>query len=174
METPQSAFANASNDDALANASDDNDYKGIRGWLIFWLICAFLGLILKIFHLHLHMLSGDAWELVTTPGTDFYHPLWKPLLIYEFVLQFLTLSALAGIILLFLFKSRLFPKFIIGFYLVNFILFLVDAIGSHMVVVAVNLQVRPDWQGLARCLFGVCVWVPYFLKSKRVKATFTK
>jgi len=147
---------------------------GLGGWLSVWLILICFGLIRFIFDINLHMLSGDGWDGLTNPDSKFYHPLWRPLLYFEFVFQFFNPVSLVCLLFLYASKSHFFPKAAIAFYLINFSLVLIDAVSAISIGKSVNLEYGFPWKEIFRSLFGVCVWIPYFVKSERVKATFVK
>jgi hypothetical protein len=145
---------------------------GLGGWLSVWLILTCLGLIRFIHDIDLHMFSDS--EALTKSDSEYYHPLWKPLLIFEYVLQFL--NPLSFIVLIFIYarKSRFFPKTVIIIYAANLVLVLLDTITGMLLAKSVNLALQFPWKEVFRGLFAVCVWIPYFLKSERVKSTFVK
>ena len=151
--------------------------KGVGGWLIL----VILGLVIspiRIGHFlattHWPIFRDGAWSELTTAGTAAYHHLWAPLLIFEIVGNVGSI-VLAIVTLVFLFKkSRYTPRLAIswfawmaGFVLVDF--FVADLIP------AVAAQSDPDSiKELVRSLASAGIWIPYFLVSKRVKATFVE
>lgn len=150
-------------------------YKGIGGWLILPLI----GLIVTPFTLGSELILGfipiftdGTWEILTTSGNEAYHKLWAPVLVFETIgnLGFLAFS----VYLLFLFFSKHYklPNGIILFYLLNFAFLVFD----YMLVIQIPAIAEFDHSDLirdiARMGFTAAVWVPYFMKSERVKNTF--
>ena len=91
------------------------------------------------------------------------------MLVYEFVMQFAIPALLVFLVVLYSMKSRLFPKLAVDFYFVNFGIVLIDVLGGWK-----GNQTNAMVYEIAGCLVGVCGWVPYFLKSKRVKEIFIK
>jgi uncharacterized protein DUF2569 len=150
----------------------DSNKIGLGGWLSVWLVLTCLGLIRFIHDIDLHLISNA--ESLTDPNSEYYHPLAKPLLIFEYILQFV--NPLSFIVLIFLYarKSRFFPKTVIVIYAANLVLVLFDTTATMLIAKSVNLTVPFPWKEIYRGLFVVCVWIPYFLKSARVKSTFVK
>jgi hypothetical protein len=154
---------------------------GLGGWLSFWLILTCLWFLRAIFHIDIHLLSNETTQNFTTLGSAEYHPLCKPLFILEFITQFFLPSYLITLLVFYSLKSRFFPRLAIFFYLINFILILIDHLGFYLInrTILINeaivLPIPPHfYNNLVGSLICVCVWIPYFLKSKRVKATFVK
>jgi hypothetical protein len=147
---------------------------GLGGALSAWLFFACYGIIREVFHIDLHMLSDDTWKSITTHGSDLYNPLWALLLVYEFVLQFIMPVCLVGLVILYSIKSRLFPKLVVRFYLISFALVLIDVLGACYIHLSVKFSMIQIFYELAHSLIGICIWVPYFLKSERVKEIFIK
>lgn len=145
---------------------------GLGGWLSVWLVLTCLGLIRFIHDIDLHMLSNA--ESLTDPNSEYYHPLAKPLLIFEYIFQLFNPLSFVILIILYARKSRFFPKTVIIIYTANLVLVLTDAVSGILLAKSVNLELQFPWSEIFRSLFGVCVWIPYFLKSERVKATFVK
>ncbi|MGH7953191.1 MAG: DUF2569 family protein, partial [Limisphaerales bacterium] len=110
----------------MFETKNDSNKIGLGGWLSVWLILTCLGLIRFIHDIDLHLLSNA--ESLTDPNSPFYHPLAKPLLIFEYVIQFL--NPLSFIVLIFLYarKSRFFPKTVVIIYAANLVLVLLDAV----------------------------------------------
>ena len=60
--------------------------KGIGGWLVLvaiGLVVSPLRLIHLLWTAYLPLVQGGGWALLTTPGSEAYHPYWRPLLIFE-------------------------------------------------------------------------------------------
>lgn len=93
--------------------NDNNGLKGLRGWLILVGIGVVIGpfrLAYDFGPLYYSIFTDGSFEILTTPGSDFYHPLLGPLLVFEAVYN--SLMVLASIYLIYLFFSKhyLFPK----------------------------------------------------------------
>jgi hypothetical protein len=78
------------------------------------------------------------------------------------------LVAATGLVLMFR-LSRIFPRFMI-FYLV---LILFSAI-ANLGAAASRDQGTTALTGFARAMISCAIWIPYFIRSKRVKGTFTR
>jgi hypothetical protein len=158
---------------------DSNHLRGIGGWLILVLIgmlFSFLSVTVSLFD-SMKMFQPDVWHVITTYGTGAYHPLFGPWAIYEVILNTFVIVFTICLLILMYRRSRIFPKFMI-FYFISAIFFQgIDFYLSYIVLtdlpkVADTLGVYPDFKGTMRAIVQSAVWVPYFLKSKRVKATF--
>ena len=147
-----------------------NDVKGIGGWLIVPVIGLFLTSIQMVFifpTIFLPIFTTEVWAELTTPGTAGYHALFGPIIIFELVmnLAFFT-SSIIGLVLLFK-KKRLFPRFMIGFYMAHFILISIDHVLSNMLPGSGSSIFE-----IAGSFVRLAVWGSYMVMSKRVKATF--
>lgn len=152
-----------------------NVNPGIRGWLILPLLGLFLSPFRISFFLYQEMwpiFSQGYWAILTTPTNETYHPYWAPLLVFEIVGNLLLIVATLAALYFFLTKSRYTPQimiawlaFILAFNVLDF--FLADLIPA--------VAAQDDFESakeLARACIAAVIWIPYFLISKRVKATF--
>ena len=149
--------------------------QGIRGWLVLPL----LGLILSPFRIALSLykdiwplFSQGHWQILTSPTSDAYHPLWAPLIISELVGNVAII--IVGLIALWFFlrKSRLAPRWVISWLALILLLVVADYALANQIP-AVAAQKDPETiKELARSVIGAAIWIPYFIVSKRVKATF--
>ena len=92
---------------------------GIGGWLAF----PMLGLIMSPISImaislstYVPIFSKGTWEVVTTSGSEAYHPLWAPLLIFEILGNSCLLIFSIVLIVLFFRRHYLLPKLIIIVY----------------------------------------------------------
>jgi hypothetical protein len=149
--------------------------KGIGGWLILVVIGLLISPIRICYHLvtvHWPIFRDGAWPILTTPGTEVYHALWAPLIAFEIAGNLLTL-ALGLVTLWFLVrKSRLTPILAITWLMVNTAFVVADYFAANLIP-AIAAQSDPDsTKELLRSIVAASIWIPYFLLSKRVKATF--
>jgi hypothetical protein len=149
--------------------------KGIGGWLIFVVIGLIISPIRVAYLLattHWPIFLDGTWEVLTTPGSEAYHPLWAPLVIFE-IIGNLGVIALAVVTLWHLVrKSRHTPKLAIIWLAWTAIFIAVDFFAADLIpAVAAESDPGSDRE-LVRSLVSAAIWIPYFLVSKRVKATF--
>ncbi len=161
-------------------ASSPQIPSGIGGWLLIPLSGLFLSPISVMYDVVSKLIPTfrpEIWGRLTSESSSIYHPMWVPLYIFQIIGNlFMLLGSIALIILLFR-RKKVFPKLIITFYIIAFIFLTANflCISSFPVklIPAIGVEVVP---GLKRDLVSVIVslfiWVPYFLKSERVKNTF--
>lgn len=155
--------------------SNQTEPKGIGGWLILPL----LGLIFSAFQIAFQfigdlapVLTIETWHVLTTPGTNAYHPLWAPLLVFEVVASVVLFSFTLALLRFFFKKSKRVPKL--------FVLWLLSVAAVQVIDYLLMAQIpsvseQPDPAGmrdLIRSVGSAAIWIPYFLKSTRVKNTF--
>jgi len=151
------------------------DFNRIGGWLCLPAI----GLIITPFRFAygLYELSPvfkyDFWDAASTPGSEIYHPLWKPVIFLEAIgnLFFLVFSIV--LIALFFKRKTALPKLIIAYLLTNLTYILTDAYLGSQLPIEGGLDLTVKIRVLATTIAAI-VWVSYFLVSKRVKRTFVR
>lgn len=157
--------------------SNEQNLKGLRGWLLL----VALGLVLspiRILFVQLpiynEIFADGTWEALTTPGSEVYHSLWAPLLTGEIIFNFAMLLASLYLVYLFFSKHYLFPKVYIIVVLVALVFIPLDAWLVAQVLPGEPLFDAQSLQEFIRVLVSACIWIPYMLVSKRVKATFVE
>lgn len=149
----------------------------LRGWLLL----AALGIALLPLRLAefiaadlLPAFSKDVWSLLTTPGTEAYHPLNATILRFELVGNLVLLGSSIVLAVLFFQKRRAVP-ILTGIFLVFAFLFYVGDYFAALQLPAVASQEDMEFKlDLAGALLVCAVAVPYFLVSRRVKETFIR
>ena len=160
----------------MANANDGP--VGLGGWLIIpiiGLIYLPIRLAISVKSDYLPIFQEGYWEVLTTPGSEAYHHLWGPYIIFEIVVNAVFLVACLYLLFLMFTKSYKLPKLIIIFYCANLIFVVADYFMGNMIpAVATQINDKEVIKEVIRSVLGVLIWVPYFLVSKRVKNTFVK
>lgn len=161
----------------MSDAATQAPLKGIGGWLILVVI----GLVVTPVRITYFMIANHwpvfrdgLWPVLTTPGTDAYHPLWAPLIIFEILgnlgsicLALVTLWLLAR-------RSRRTPLLAITWLILGATFVVIDFFAADLIPAVAEQQDPENMKELVRSIVGVAIWVPYFLVSKRVKATFVE
>lgn len=151
--------------------------KGIGGWLILPIIGLFvmpIRLAISLQNDFLPIFQQGYWEILTTPGTEAYHHLWAPLLIFEIVGNaFFILFDLVLLYLVFT-KHHLFPKLFIVFLASNLAFVTVDFFAADLIPAIAGQDDPESLKELGRTVIGALIWIPYFLTSERVRNTFVK
>lgn len=163
----------ASNAEIAISQKQNERHRGLGGWLIlvgFALIFSPLVLGMNCIDSYLPIFSDGTWEIITDPNSDAYDRLWAPIILGELILNFGILIASVYLIYLFFSKSKRFPSWFIGLRVVEWLIVVLDGLAASLVL--------PDEQiidGEVIRLLVVClIWIPYMLRSKRVKATFVR
>ena len=151
--------------------------SGIGGWLVLPL----LGLMLTPVQVGIQtvrdfppVLGTQVWGQLTTPGGESYHPLWAQLIIFELVTNVVVIGFSLVLLVLFFRKSRRVPSLMIGWMLLNFAIQVIDLVLVGAIPAAASAAGAQDRTDLSRAVVGAAVWIPYFLRSKRVRNTFVE
>ncbi|HEB58023.1 MAG TPA: DUF2569 domain-containing protein [Gammaproteobacteria bacterium] len=154
-----------------------NELEGIGGWLILVAIgVVFTPIRIAKFLLETYppIFREGAWDALTTPGNDAYHPLLATIIGAEMVLNLLLLAASGILLALFFSRKAAFPKWYIGIAVFSLVFIALDAMAIKLVLPDEPMFDPETASELIRSLVTVVIWVPYMLVSKRVKATFTR
>lgn len=150
--------------------------SGIAGWLLLPAIGLIVSPVMGLFQIYssfFPIFTGGTWEAITDPTSATHIPNWGALVIFELIggvsligfglwvawLFFTHDSRTPRMFIVWLVASVLFPA--ADFYFVSG-LPLEEARGSS------------DVAPLVRSIWSAAFWIPYFLKSQRVRNTFTK
>jgi len=155
--------------------TEEKNLEGLGGWLILvgiGIIFSPLKIIASTFPIYSDLFSSGNWEMVTTPGSEAYNPLWAPILLGEIFINCTLVIAWVFIAFLFFSKKSLFPKWYIGILLFTSAFILVDALAIKAVMPNEPVFDPYTLKEFGRTIIIAIIWVPYMLVSKRVKATF--
>lgn len=157
--------------------SDDSKYEGIRGWLLLIVLGLCISPFLQAFFIFSNLnavLQPGVWQALTTPGSEAYHRLWAPVIIFEILMNVFFIGFEISLLFLLFRKSRLFPKSMIVYLLTVFALIALDYAASRAIP-AVAAQDDPESRRVfVRAGISCAIWIPYLLKSKRVRVTFVR
>lgn len=149
--------------------------RGIGGWLILPLI----GLVLNPIRLGMTLVNDllpvfrpETWNALTTPGQENYHAMWGPLLLFELVTNLLVGVFTVVLLVLFLRKSRRVPLLMIALLAGHVLIQVVDWALVGTIPALAHDPKAQDFSDLRRALIGAAIWIPYFVKSRRVRNTF--
>ncbi len=162
----------------MATVKEERNLEGIGGWLILILI----GLLVTPFRLGIHLyqnyvpiFSDGTWEQLTDSSGEIYHPLWAPLITFEIVGNLIVLGLGLLTLYFFLRKSKHTPRAAIVWLLTSFVFVIADFFLADMIPFIAAQPTDPETiKEVAKSTIGAAIWVPYFLVSKRVKATFRR
>ena len=155
--------------------STETSPVGLGGWLVL----VGLGIVISPIMVGWGMVqsasaySVSSWHAVTSTATGAQHPLWAPLLIFELLSNLTFIGFCLLLIPLFFNKRATFPKFYIVFLLFRAFEGLLDHFANQFIFgekQAGTQDTRAIFQAIAPCF----IWIPYMLKSHRVKATFVR
>ena len=157
----------------------DENGNEVRSGLGGWLILVGIGVVFTPVRIlaelgknYLPMFSDGSYEILTTPGTEFYHPFWSTYLWGEIAFNILICFASLFLIFLFFSKRKLFPKFYIWLVVGSLAFIIIDAMLIKVVMPNEPIFDAETLQEIGRIIVVVLIWVPYMLISKRVKVTF--
>jgi len=143
-----------------------------------WLILVAVGLCLTPIRIAAEILAtvrplnSVLWHALTSPGARAYHPLFGPWIVGQLVVSCALLLWALALLYLFFAKKRLFPRLMIAFLIARALVQVADiSVALRIPIVAGSLQVNA-FGGPATAIIVAAIWVPYFLWSRRVAATF--
>lgn len=119
-------------------------------------------------------LDDGLWRELTTPGGPAYHHLWAPLLAFELAGNALIILVGFIALLLLLRESKYTPTFAIAWLGLMAGIVALDYFISDLIPAVAEQADTESLKELWRSATFAAVWIPYFLVSKRVRATFVK
>lgn len=154
--------------------SDARGLQGIRGWLLLVALglCLQPLILLKTLRDNARAFEPETWRVLTMPGSRVYHPLWAPLLIAEVVVNAALLVGAAALLYLFFTTKRVFPRAVIAFMAASFAVTLADYAVTSAIPAARAQFTAKEAADIGRSALSAAIWIPYFLRSQRVAATF--
>ncbi|MBL25371.1 MAG: hypothetical protein CMM48_15925 [Rhodospirillaceae bacterium] len=155
----------------MSEIEDKKDLQGLGGWLVLvglGLVLTPIRLIYSLVTDHLPLFESNAWQNVTA-----VHPLLPSLLWGEIILNLGMVLVSLYLLYLFFATKKQFPKIYIGLVVFALVFILTDALIVQSILP--NDQTDADTiKEIVRIAIMVAIWVPYMLRSKRVKATFIR
>ena len=153
--------------------------SGLGGWLILvqvGLIISVIGGFVSIFTKILPSYEPEVWELLTTSGTDWYHPLWAPLIVFETLFAAASLALVLFLLVCFYLKKSIVPRLFIILYAGNLVVSVIDSILMSVIHSATGIMDESTslFADVIRNAITCAIWIPYFLKSERVENTFIR
>lgn len=150
--------------------------QGLRGWLL----VAGLALIAGALRIGRGLMEfpsafgSQRWLALTLPGGDAYHPAWAPLLIFELLGNFATFGLVIVLLVLFAQRRSSVPRLFITLVAANALLALVDTVALATIPAAADVKSPTRSAGMFWQLVIAATWAAYFLRSRRVAATFVE
>jgi hypothetical protein len=157
--------------------ANEKNLDRLGGWLIFvglGVILSPLIIIGTLFPAYVQIFQNGSWGVLTTPGSTAYSSLWAPLIIAEMAINIGLVVAWVVAGILYFSKKKGFPKLYIGLFLFSLAFIIADAIATSMVLPSEPAFDQKTIQQCGRTLIAALIWIPYMLRSKRVKATFIR
>jgi transglutaminase-like putative cysteine protease len=155
--------------------TDSQAPSGIGGWLILvaiGVVAQPIRILVESYETKWIFLLDD-WSLLTTPGSDSFHELWAPVLIFELAANITLVIFSVLLAILFFQKRSSLPKCYIYFLLWAVMISVVDSILVSFIPAAAEVGAAEQSALVRQGLFAA-IWTAYFLKSQRVKATFVR
>lgn len=149
--------------------------SGLGGWLILIQIGLFLTIVLlavQLIQQIVPIFTTETWELLTSKQSDYYHPLWGPVLIFELVYNVLFLLFSLYTVFAFYSKKAILPRLMIIFYSVSLVVGIIDYLLLLQIPMASELEDGSSMREIAKSVLTCAIWIPYFIKSVRVRNTF--
>jgi len=153
--------------------------SGLGGWLILIQISLWASLVFLLSDISQVTVIMDParWEGSRGIAPQLYTEVIRPLLWFGFISSvILFVIVIVNLVLLYR-RKRLFPRLMIIQYIVNLVIGI-----ATWILIAQNevgreehiLDATPAFNLIIRSLLTCCIFIPYFLKSVRVKNTFIK
>ena len=159
-------------------ANPDRALTGLGGWLVLVGISLFVTVGRNAFGLRgdlLPMLDRAKWLFLTTPGTTSYSPLWAPALLGSVALDIVLLFYSGLLIVLFFQRRTTFPRLMIILLATLAVTSpLLDVLVGHLpIAVDALAKLQAEHRSMmAQDITRALIWIPYFLRSQRVRNTF--
>ncbi|MDR6726986.1 ABC-type multidrug transport system permease subunit [Paenibacillus amylolyticus] len=151
--------------------------SGLGGWLVLVQIGLYLTMIMvlvQLFQYSLTALNPGTWEILTSDQSSFYHPWWGAIIIFEVTYNVLFFIFSIVTLVMFYRKKSVFPRLMIIFYSMSLAVSIIDYLLLLQIPIARELEDGSGLTGIVRLVITCAIWIPYFIKSERVRNTFIR
>lgn len=150
--------------------------RGLRGWLLLVALGVVVSLFRRVRDLQtlVPSFSADTWLALTAEGGSSYHPLWGPLLLFELVGNLAWVAGYGVLAVLFVQRRSSVPRVFIAVTLGGLLLSGLDLVLAGLIPQAALAASARDWGALFGQGLSAALWTSYFLRSRRVLATFVE
>lgn len=151
--------------------------SGLGGWLVLvqiGLILSTINIILHLYRYTIPSLSPDVWNALTSEQSSLYHPLWGPAIAFDAIYNMASLAFCFFILFCFYSKKSILPRLMIILYAVNLIVSIIEPFWINQLLSAEENNDGYKLGGTFRAALTCLIWIPYFLKSERVRNTFIR
>lgn len=155
----------------------NNEPCGLRGWLILvgiGVVISPIRVTMATLPTFIPIIKNGTWLYFINPNSAYYHPVVIPLLAMELTFDIAMILALLILNYFFFSKHRLFPKLYIVITITSLCIIPLDSWLTSLVFANSPVFDANTARNFMQALVAVAIWVPYMLRSKRVKATFTR
>lgn len=151
-----------------STVSNHRQYE-IGGWLVLVYLNLYLSSLATTFNLFNNFFKIQLWSLLTDPTYEGYNPTHAFLILFELASTTAFLVYIVLLIWLFHQRRTSVPRLLILFYGINFLYIFFDNALAAMLKIS-----DADFKQIFYSLVAASIWIPYFIKSIRVKRTFTQ
>lgn len=147
----------------------------LGGWLILpaiGLIIAPIWALYSFFTEYMPMFSDGTWELLTDPGSAYFISGFSSLIMFEIFFQAVFFLFVLYVGFLFFTRKKELPRLYILYLVGSLIIAIIDYMWAFSIPELAEVLQEEDYGDLGRSIIAAAIWVPYMLKSDRVKNTF--
>jgi hypothetical protein len=160
---PATTHSESAHEVPTPSFATETDRQGIGGWLVLIVIPLAIGPLLtaRFLYADLHVLYGSNFQshLAANPGL-------AALILFEAATNGIGLMAVIGLNVLFYKTRKSFPGWMITYLVAILLVSLVDHLLTR------HYHPTAPWVHVFQHLVAAMIWVPYFMRSRRVKQTF--
>jgi len=152
-------------------------YSSIGGWLVLigiGIVFTPVKLLIVLLTIHRPLFTQGTIVVLMDPAHPNYHPLFVPLVVFEVIVNVVFIVWSTGNIYWFFGRRRFFPAVFITFVSVSLGVMFLDLVLMNMIPFIAASNDLSQLKEVIQSIVAACIWIPYFLVSKRVKGTFTR
>lgn len=148
-------------------------YEKIGGWLIL----IGIGITISPFYILFTIFTQNyfdhsLWINITSASSANYNPVLAISFLIELLINIVSFVFTILLLVLFYKRRSSFPRLVIIFYVFNFLFMAVDAAVISSLGILNDTALMDSYKAIGKSFITMVIWVPYFLKSDRVKETF--
>lgn len=155
--------------------TEEKKLEGLGGWLILvglGIVFSPIKIFAEYFPLYRDMFANGDYELLATPGAEYYTPGFSILLYSELLLNCLLVAGWVCVAVMFFTKRKFFTKSYIGILIFTVSFIFIDAVAVSFVFPETSVFDPETVKELGKATVTAAIWIPYMMVSERVKATF--